>query len=223
MLAVIGEVLPLAVGVGNSPLPILVVTLMLLTPRATATAAACLLGWVLGLVLVSALAAGLAQTTGISTQDEDQTTIAWGQVVFGLLLLLMAWQQWRTRPAPGQESTLPGWLSALDRFTPAKALGVGLLFSAGNPKNLMLTLTAAVTISASDLTTGQQITTMGLFSPDRPAGVLAPMVVFLVSGDAADRVLGGWRTWLAVNNATLMIVLLLVLGTLFIGQGLGAL
>ena len=145
MLAVVGDVLPLAVGVGISPLPILVVILMLLTPRAKATASAYLVGWVLGLVLVSVLAAVLAQTTWISTQDEDQSTIAWGQVVFGLLLLMMAWQQWRTRPAPGEESALPGWLSALDRFTPAKALGVGLLFSAGNPKNLMLTLTAAVT------------------------------------------------------------------------------
>jgi FtsH-binding integral membrane protein len=223
MLAVIGDVLPLAVGVGISPLPILVVILMLLTPRARATAAAYLVGWVLGLVLVSALAAVLAQTTGISIEGEEQTTVAWGQVVFGLLLLLMAWQQWRTRPAPGEEGVLPGWLSALDRFTPTKALGVGLLFSAGNPKNLILTLTAAVTISASALTTGQQIATMGLFILIASAGVLAPMVVFLASGDSADRVLGGWRTWLAINNATVMSVLLLVLGTLFIGQGLGAL
>jgi hypothetical protein len=223
MLAVIGDVLPLAVGVGISPLPILVVILMLLTPRAKTTAAAYLVGWVLGLGLVSVLAAVLAQTTGISTQDEDQTTIAWGQVVFGLLLLLMAWQQWRTRPAPGEESALPGWLSALDRFTPAKALGVGLLFSAGNPKNLMLTLTAAVTISASALTTSQQIVTMGLYILIASAGVLAPVAVFLASGDSAARVLGGWRTWLAINNATVMSVLLLVLGALFIGQGLGAL
>jgi FtsH-binding integral membrane protein len=223
VLAVIGEVLPLAVGVGISPLPILVVILMLLTPRAKATASAYLVGWVLGLVLVSAVAAMLAQSMGISAQDEDQSTVAWGQVVFGLLLLLMGWQQWRTRPAPGEEIALPGWLSALDRFTPAKALGVGLLFSAGNPKNLMLTLTAAVTISASALTTGQQIATMGLFILIASAGVLAPMVVYLASGDSAARVLGGWRTWLAINNATVMSVLLLVLGTLFIGQGLGAL
>ena len=223
MLAVVGDVLPLAVGVGISPLPILVVVLMLLTPRAKATAWAYLVGWVLGLVLVSVLAAVLARTTGISTGGEEQATIAWGQVVFGLLLLVMGWQQWRTRPAPGEESVLPGWLSALDRFTPAKAFGVGLLFSAGNPKNLMLTLTAAVTISASVLTTGQQIATMGVFILIASVGVLAPMVVFLVSGDSAARVLGGWRTWLAVNNATVMSVLLLVLGALFIGQGLGAL
>jgi hypothetical protein len=223
MLAVVGEVLPVAVGVGISPLPILVVILMLLTPRAKSTASAYLVGWVLGLVLVGVVAGVLAQTTGISAQEEEQTTLAWGQVVFGMLLLLMAWQQWRTRPAPGEESTLPAWLSALDQFTPTKAFGVGLLFSAGNPKNLMLTLTAAVTISASALPPSQQIVTMGLFILIASAGVLAPMVVFVASGDSAARVLGRWRTWLAVNNATVMSVLLLVLGALFIGQGLGAL
>ena len=181
------------------------------------------MGWVLGLVLICALAAVLTQVAGISTPAEDQAEVAWGQFVFGVLLLLMAWQQWRTRPAPGQESALPGWLSALDRFTPAKALGVGLLFSAGNPKNLMLTLTAAVTISASGLAAGAQVATMAIFTVIASAGVLAPMVVFLAAGDSAARVLGGWRTWLAVNNATVMSVLLLVLGALFIGQGLGAL
>lgn len=191
MLAVIGDVLPLAVGVGISPLPILVAILMLLTPRAKAVAWSCLAEWVLGLALVGPLAAVLAWTTGISAQGEGRAAAARGQVVFGLLLLT-GWQQWRTRPAPGKESALPGWLSALDRFTPAKALGVGLLFSAGNPKNLMLTLSAAVTVAGSSLTSGAQV-------------------------------LGGWRTWLAVNNATVMSVLLLVLGALFIGQGLGAL
>ena len=223
MLAVIGDVLPLAVGVGISPLPILVVVLMLLTPRAKATASAYLVGWVLGLVLICVLAAVLAQVAGISTTGEDQAEVAWGQVVFGLLLLLMGWQQWRTRPAPGQESPLPGWLAALDGFTPAKALGVGLLFSAGNPKNLMLTLSAAVTVSASGLTTAAQVAAMAVFILIASAGVLAPVAVYLASGDSAAKVLGGWRTWLAVNNATVMSVLLLVLGALFIGQGLGAL
>ena len=78
-------------------------------------------------------------------------------------------------------------------------------------------------ISASGLTSGAQIATMALFILIASAGVLAPMVVFLASGDSAARVLGEWRTWLAINNATVMSVLLLVLGALFIGQGLGAL
>lgn len=64
---------------------------------------------------------------------------------------------------------------------------------------------------------------MALFVLSASVGVLAPMVVLLAAQDSAARVLGGWRTWLAMYNATVMSVLLLVLGTLFIGQGLGAL
>jgi hypothetical protein len=64
---------------------------------------------------------------------------------------------------------------------------------------------------------------MALFILIASAGVLAPTVVFLATSEAAVRVLGRWRTWLALNNATVMSVLLLVLGAMFIGQGLGAL
>jgi|GEM_PF-4205284 hypothetical protein len=48
------------------------------------------------------------------------------------------------------------------------------------------------------------------------------MVVLPAQGDSATRVPGSRRTWLAISHATERPVLLLVLGALFIGQGLGA-
>jgi len=48
---VIGDLLPLAVGVAISPIPIIAVILMLLAPRAGGTTAGFLLGWVLGIAL----------------------------------------------------------------------------------------------------------------------------------------------------------------------------
>jgi hypothetical protein len=35
--------------------------------------------------------------------------------------------------------------------------------------------------------------------------------------------LDGWKSWLLANNATVMFVLLLVLGVMLIGQGFGGL
>ena len=46
--SVIGDVLPLAVGVAISPMPIIAVILMLLAPRAGAASAGFLAGWVAG-------------------------------------------------------------------------------------------------------------------------------------------------------------------------------
>jgi hypothetical protein len=42
-------------------------------------------------------------------------------------------------------------------------------------------------------------------------------------GDKAAPVLGGWKTWLAANNATVMMVLFLVFGVTLIGKGISGL
>ena len=48
MNSVIGEILPLAIAVAISPIPIIAAVLMLLSPRARVTSVAFLLGWILG-------------------------------------------------------------------------------------------------------------------------------------------------------------------------------
>lgn len=48
----IGNVLPLALGVGISPIPIVAVVLMLATPRGRVNGPAFLLGWIVGIAAV---------------------------------------------------------------------------------------------------------------------------------------------------------------------------
>ena len=57
MRTVIGDFLPVALGVAISPVPIIAVILMLLAPNATASSVAFLLGWVVGITLVVGLVA----------------------------------------------------------------------------------------------------------------------------------------------------------------------
>jgi hypothetical protein len=44
---------------------------------------------------------------------------------------------------------------------------------------------------------------------------------YLFAGQSPEKTLTSWKAWLAANNATVMCVLLLVLGLLLVGQGLG--
>ena len=60
----LGEVLPSAVGVALSPVPIIAVILMLGTPRARSNGPAFAVGWVLGLVAVSLLVLVVAERVG---------------------------------------------------------------------------------------------------------------------------------------------------------------
>ena len=54
-------------------------------------------------------------------------------------------------------------------------------------------------------------------------GIIAPVGVYFAMGDRAAQVLGGWKTWLAANNATVMMVLFLVFGVTLIGKGISGL
>ena len=101
--AVIGDLLPLAVGVAISPIPIIAVILMLLAPRAGAASMGFTLGWTIGIVavtgVVTVLAAGADVGTGSGGGSE---TGDWIKLGLGVLLLLVAARQWRSRPAAGE-------------------------------------------------------------------------------------------------------------------------
>jgi hypothetical protein len=51
----IGQILSFAVGVALSPVPIIAVILMLVTPRARANGPAFVVGWLVGLAIVGAV------------------------------------------------------------------------------------------------------------------------------------------------------------------------
>ena len=53
--------------------------------------------------------------------------------------------------------------------------------------------------------------------------VAVPVLYYLFAGKSAEKTLTSWKAWLAANNATVMFILLLVLGMLLLDQGLGGL
>src|SRR5205823_4030168 len=93
----IGQILPLAVGVAISPVPIIGVVLMLVTPRARANGLSFVLGWLLGLSLVGAIVLLAApDATG-----DDASPATWEsslKLLLGAALVLLAAKQWRGRP-----------------------------------------------------------------------------------------------------------------------------
>ena len=68
--SVIGDILPMALGVAISPVPIIAVILMLLAPRARAASVAFMLGWVIGVVVVVGAVTFLVQPAGSSDPDD---------------------------------------------------------------------------------------------------------------------------------------------------------
>ncbi|GAA5085782.1 GAP family protein [Microbacterium yannicii] len=220
--AVIGDILTLALGVAISPIPIIAAILMLLSPKARVTGTGFLLGWVLGIVVAVTVFTLLSSVLPEAEEDEAQPIKGVIQLVLGVLLLLLAARQWRGRPKAGEEPALPKWMQAIDTITFPKALGLGFLLSAVNPKNLLLAASAGVTIGAAGLDGGSIVVVIAIFTLIAASTVLVPVVGYLVAAEKLRGPLDALRGWLAKENAVIMAVLLLVIGVAIIGKGIGS-
>jgi hypothetical protein len=221
--AAIGDVLGLAAGVAVSPLPIVAMILVLATPRGRVNGSLFGIGWLAGLSILGTVVLLLA---GPADPSDDGTPAAWTgwlKLLLGVLALLLAARQWRGRPAEGAAPELPKWMAGLDKLKPGGALGLGALLSGVNPKNAGLTIAAAATIAGAGLAGGEQAVTLAVFVAIGSAGVLAPLIVYLVAGERAARTLDAWKTWSGDHNAAIMAVLFLVFGFKLVGDGIAVL
>lgn len=220
---VIGDFLPLALGVAISPIPIIAVILMLFSGRAKQNSLAFLAGWLVGIVATMVILIGVASTQDLSSGGEPSDTSSWIKLVLGLLLVVAAAGQWRKRPKPGEDPTMPGWMTKIDSMKPGAALGLGILLSALNPKNLLLIAGAAAGISQTDLSSTDTAIAVAVFTLIGASTVAVPTLGYLFLGAKIQPTLDAAKVWLSANNITVMAVLLLVIGVTLFGKGLGAL
>lgn len=217
---VIGQFLPIAVGIAVSPLPIVAVVLMLATPRGRLDGPAFVVAWIVGLALIGII---VIAAVGDSADSDSGGTPGWVsglKLALGVLLLLVGAREWRGRPRGDAPAELPKWMAALDTFGPVKALGAGVALSLLNPKNLLLAVAGATVIAQADLTTGQEAGALAVFVAIATIGVATPVVLFFAMGDRSRQMLDEMKEWLAHNNAAIMAVLLLIIGVKLIGDAI---
>jgi threonine/homoserine/homoserine lactone efflux protein len=219
----IGDILPLAIGVAISPVPIIAIVLMLGTPRARATGPAFTLGWIAGLTLAGTIMLVIASGNATTDTGKPETWVSLLKLVLGALFLLLAVKQWRSRPAAGEEAVMPKWMRKIDTFTAGKALAGGVVLSGLNPKNLALTIAAAAAIAQAGISSGEEAGAMAIFVAIGSLTILAPVVIYFALGSRAARILDGLKMWMAAHNAAIMAVLLLVLGFKLIGDAISGL
>ena len=218
--AAIGQILPLALGVAISPIPIIAAILMLLSPRAKATSVGFLIGWVAGIVVAVTVFTLLSSVLPDAGADDSKPVQATIQILLGVGLLLLALRQWRKRPKAGEEPVLPKWMLAIDKVSFPLALGLGFLLSAINPKNLLMAAAAGVDIGDAALSVGETVLVIAVYTIIAACTVLIPVIGYLIAAERLRGPLDALRVWLAHENAVIMAVLLLVIGVVLIGKGI---
>lgn len=220
LMETIGELLPSAVGVMLSPVPLIAVIVMLGTSRARTNGPAFALGWIVGLLIVSGLVLVLASDAEDPTSGAA-TNVSFGKLVLGVLFLFLAFRQWQSRPAPGEEAELPAWMASLDEMRVGRAFVLGTALSGINPKNLALTAAAAATIASEpELTRADSLVAVGVFVLVGSLSVAGPVVAYLVATDRVAAPLASVKEFMVEHNAVIMMVVFLILGAKLLGQGL---
>lgn len=222
MLETLGGILPNAVAIAISPLPIIAVILLLMSPKSKQLGLGFLLGWFVGILLATTVSTLLA---GVIPEPDGeagaQPVIAVVQLLLGALLVLLGIRQWRSRPAPGTDAELPQWMSKLDSMNVGAVAGLALALAAANPKNLLLAAAAGTQIGRSGLELGGVMIVIVVFTVVAALSIIVPVMITVIAPKQAAEVLAGIRTWLGANNATIMTVVLVILGAQVIGKGIG--
>lgn len=80
-------------------------------------------GWLAGLGVVGAIMLAVAAPGTASQAGAPAAWVSWVRIALGLLLLLLAARQFRSRPRDGEDPPVPKWMATVDSAIPVAAAG----------------------------------------------------------------------------------------------------
>ncbi len=221
MMDAITSSLPMAMAILASSVPLMAVTLILVAQRRWPPALAFLSGWTGGMAVVGGLTLVLSQQSAAAGTRDPVAWMGLVRVAVGVLLLYLAWKQWRSRPREPGTAALPPWMNMVESLGTPKALGLGFALVAVNPKNLMLTVSGAMAMASTDVARpAAHWAALAVFVAVATAGVATPVLVHWAAGTRSAAVLAAMKNWIARHNAVIVSAVLLVLGAVLLSKGI---
>jgi hypothetical protein len=218
-----GQLLPLALTIALSPLPLAALLLLLLAPGGFRTAAGFSIGWFVG---VAFAATGLALLSSLLPHDRSDGSRALQvalPLLLGLVLIVLGAVQWHDRPGRNADVPLPRWLNALDRLTPTRATIIGVGYAAFRPKNLVMAAAAGVVILGAHSDPTAIVLSVAVFTALASVTMLAPVLAYALGGPGVRRQLARLREWLVRNMSMITVFTVLLLGVFLVLVGLSTL
>ncbi|ROP74607.1 GAP family protein [Curtobacterium sp. PhB115] len=221
MLAVVGQVLPLAIAGALSSVPIAAVLTLLLGGRGLGPAVLFALGYV---VAVFALTVGATALLGrvllVRLPASGAPALALSECLLGAAAIAAGWVVFRRPVASGPNRWSRLLSSAVGTVRPVVALVVGAVL-AFRPKSLLLASGVGIVLAPADLAPVPTAVLLGANAVVMTATVTGPIVFALVGGDSARSRLEQLRAWLAHNARAVTVVVLVLVGAVLVGDGLG--
>jgi hypothetical protein len=218
MLSAFGQLLPIALAVAVSSVPITLTILILLSPKRNRVAIPFLIGWVVGMAVVVVISAVGANALPIRSIRTSQKAIGIAEIIVGIGLLVIALLSWR-RAARGSAARQSRWLDSVDRLGPATALGLAVVLNL-RPKGLLLGAAAGLAIAGARLTGTDAVIVVVIYLALASSTVTVPIIATLVSPARMQPRLIMARDWIDRNGGHITVVVLLMVGVVILGDGL---
>ena len=216
----IASIIPLALGVAISPLPVVAMLVLLLTKGARRNSLVMLACWVLATGLAIGVAIAFA---GHLPQPKHGTDIP-AEWVFaslvGLALIATAAISYLGRRNKPQAGEPPAWLNRVDDLTPWGGAVVAISNATTSPKNLALTLTAGLVISRASTSLAETGASAVIYVLIASVLVAAPVVMYFVGGNRAREILSRWKDRITAHASAFIEIVLLVIGIAMAARGI---
>lgn len=221
MINILYGIIPFALGIAISPVPIITVILSLFSTRAKWNGPAFILGWALGILVVCILVLIFTDNAKVATVTNPTTFASVIRILLGAFLIFSALGQWKKSHKKGEDVSIPKWLQRIHTVSPFKVFGVGFFFAdLTNPKNTALTIAGTLPIANSGFPMQIKVLLIILFIMTSSVGIAIPVIYYLVGGQSAKNVLNGWKSWLISHNNIVMAIMFLVFGIIVLSQGI---
>jgi Sap, sulfolipid-1-addressing protein len=213
-----GALLPIAVAVAFSSVPITVTILILLSPNKNSAALPFLVGWVIGAAAVITLSALGAQVIPDLPRRTQQKMIAILEIVIGSALIVLPLVDLRRRSRT-DTAGLPRWLSAVDSFSPLVSFAVAIVLNF-RPKGLLLGITAGLALHAAGLKIGETAALVAIYTAIATSTVVIPIIASFLAPQRVEPKLISARDWLRDNGRMLTSLIMFMIGVVILGGGL---
>lgn len=209
-MAELHDLIPLTAGMIISPLPVVAVVAIVLSPRGRVAAPVYTATFTVASLVAIAIGAIGSASLPASRTNGSPVSFALAIVLF-VAFTALAIASWVTRPRAGATPVAPKWLAAIDTITPARAASLGLVMAIVNTKNIPLDLKGGALIGEAHLPIAAAL---GLCAAIAVAGsllLIVPTIAAAGGSAATTRRLERLKDDMISHNSEMMAVLFAIL------------
>lgn len=218
MLKLLMNSFPLIIGLNLSPGPLLLLFMILMTPKAKINAYAYLSGWFIGLFLTEVFVAFTPDFNIIN--GNPQLSLAVTRIVLGILCFVFVWFEWLNKSKSKNYLSVSRLFKKLDELNIWRSVLLGVFFTIMAFKNLLLSAYNAIYVKSQLNNTTEILWALFIFAVLSSLSFLILILAYSLLYSRIENTLYKLKMWLTNKNSQITIGILSFVGLFLIFEGL---